>query len=57
VALAGIALIIFVGSSRVLLQVHYLSDVLAGYASATVWVAICIATLEYVRWRGSSARD
>lgn len=51
VALAGIALILFVGSSRVLLQVHYLSDVLAGYASAAVWVAICIATLECVRWR------
>lgn len=50
-ALAGMALVIFVGSSRVLLQVHYLSDVLAGYASATAWVAICIAALEAVRWR------
>ncbi len=50
-ALAGVALVIFVGSSRVLLQVHYLSDVLAGYASATAWVAICIAALEAVRWR------
>jgi membrane-associated phospholipid phosphatase len=51
VALAGIALIIFVGSSRVLLQVHYLSDVLAGYASAAAWVAVCVAALEAVRWR------
>lgn len=50
-ALAGVALIIFVGSSRVLLQVHYLSDVLAGYASAAAWVAICVAALETVRWR------
>jgi membrane-associated phospholipid phosphatase len=50
-ALAGVALVIFVGSSRVLLQVHYLSDVLAGYASATAWVAVCIAALEAVRWR------
>jgi membrane-associated phospholipid phosphatase len=50
-ALAGIALIIFVGSSRVLLQVHYLSDVLAGYASSAAWVAICVAALETVRWR------
>ena len=50
-ALAGIALVIFVGSSRVLLQVHYLSDVLAGYASATAWIAVCIAALEAVRWR------
>lgn len=51
VALVGIALIVFVGSSRVLLQVHYLSDVLAGYASAAAWIAICIAALEAARWR------
>jgi undecaprenyl-diphosphatase len=51
VALLSVALIIFVGSSRVLLQVHHLSDVLAGYASGAVWVAICIAGLEAVRWR------
>lgn len=50
-ALAGIVLVIFVGSSRVLLQVHYLSDVLAGYASATAWIAVAIAALEAVRWR------
>jgi undecaprenyl-diphosphatase len=50
-ALVGTALVIFVGSSRVLLQVHYLSDVLAGYASAAAWIAICIAGLEAVRWR------
>jgi membrane-associated phospholipid phosphatase len=50
-ALAGIAIVIFVGSSRVLLQVHYLSDVLAGYASAAAWIAICVAALETVRWR------
>jgi membrane-associated phospholipid phosphatase len=50
-ALAGIAIVIFVGSSRVVLQVHYLSDVLAGYASAAAWIAICVAALETVRWR------
>jgi membrane-associated phospholipid phosphatase len=55
VALAAIALIIFVGSSRVLLQVHYLSDVLAGYASAAAWVAVSIAALEAVRWRQQQA--
>jgi membrane-associated phospholipid phosphatase len=51
VALTGVTLVIFVGSSRVLLQVHYLSDVLAGCASAAAWVAICVAALEAVRWR------
>jgi membrane-associated phospholipid phosphatase len=51
VALASVALITFVGSSRVLLQVHYLSDVLAGYASGAAWVALCIAGLEMFRHR------
>ncbi len=51
VAIVMSALIIFVGSSRVILQVHYFSDILAGYASAAAWVAMCIAGLEAVRWR------
>jgi membrane-associated phospholipid phosphatase len=51
VALTSVALIVFVGSSRFLLQVHYLSDVLAGYASGAAWVALCIAGLELLRQR------
>jgi membrane-associated phospholipid phosphatase len=31
--------------------VHYLSDVLAGYASGAAWVALCIAGLEMFRHR------
>jgi membrane-associated phospholipid phosphatase len=53
VAIVMSAVIIFVGSSRVMLQVHYFSDVLAGYASAAAWVALCISGLEAVRWRGN----
>ena len=52
IAVLTVALIVFVGSSRVLLQVHYFSDVVAGYASAAAWSALCIAGLETVRWRG-----
>lgn len=48
-AVLAVALIVFVGSSRVLLQVHYLSDVLAGYASAAAWASLCIAGLEAAR--------
>jgi membrane-associated phospholipid phosphatase len=55
VAIGMSALIIFVGSSRVILQVHYFSDVLAGYASAAAWVALCIAGLEAARWREDAA--
>lgn len=39
------------GASRVFLQVHYLSDVLAGFASGTAWLAMCILTLELARYR------
>jgi membrane-associated phospholipid phosphatase len=52
VTVVMVAVIIFVGSSRVILQVHYFGDVLAGYVSAAAWVALCIAGLEAVRWRG-----
>jgi membrane-associated phospholipid phosphatase len=55
VVLMGVTVIIFVGSSRVLLQVHYLSDVLAGYGSAGAWLAICIGALEAIRWRQPQA--
>ncbi len=51
IALAAATLIIFVGFSRVILQVHYFSDVLAGYASAAAWVLLCIAGVEAARWR------
>jgi membrane-associated phospholipid phosphatase len=53
-ALVAVLLVVFVGCSRVILQVHYLSDVLAGYAFATAWVAMWIAGLEGAR---SSPRD
>ena len=40
-----------IGSSRVFLQVHFASDVLAGFASGTAWLAVCIGTLELIRYR------
>lgn len=58
VAMLCVTLIVFVGFSRVLLQVHYLSDVLAGYISAAAWGALSIAGLEAVRWReGQGQRE
>jgi undecaprenyl-diphosphatase len=55
IAAAAVLLIIFVGASRVVLQVHYLTDVLAGYLASAAWVAIWIAALEAMRWRGTQA--
>jgi undecaprenyl-diphosphatase len=45
-------MILCIGASRVYLGVHYLSDVLAGFAAGLCWVAICLSGTEaWVRWR------
>ncbi len=40
-----------VGASRVFLQVHFASDVVAGFASGTAWLVICIVGTEWARGR------
>jgi membrane-associated phospholipid phosphatase len=45
----AMALILVIGFSRVFLQVHYLSDVLAGYLVAGTWLCLCIAAAEGAR--------
>ncbi|WP_437812943.1 phosphatase PAP2 family protein [Sorangium sp. So ce1078] len=39
------------GFSRMYLGVHYLSDVLAGFAAGSVWLAVCISGIEVARRR------
>ena len=51
VLLLAAALAYTVGCSRVFIQVHFASDVLAGFASGTVWLALCIAAVEAARYR------
>ena len=48
-AALAMTLVVCVGLSRVILQVHYFSDVLGGYAFGASWVAAWIAGLEVLR--------
>lgn len=51
VLMAAAALAFTVGCSRVFLQVHYVSDVLAGFAVGTVWLAVGVSAVEVGRYR------
>ena len=42
----AVSVVLAIGFSRIYLGVHYPSDVLAGYAAGTVWVAAIIGTLS-----------
>lgn len=46
IAIGAAAVIVCVGGSRVILQVHYFSNVLGGCALGAAWVAAWIAGLE-----------
>jgi undecaprenyl-diphosphatase len=57
VAAMALVLVVFVGASRVLLQVHWFSDVLGGWAVAAAWMGLCIGGLEAVRLAAQPRRD
>ncbi len=48
--LAAVALAFTIGASRMFLRVHFASDVIAGFASGSAWLAVCIASIELSRW-------
>lgn len=46
-------LTLLIGISRLYLGVHFLSDVIAGYAAGAVWLAVCVTGVEIaLRQRG-----
>ena len=55
--LGAVALAFSVGVSRVMLRVHFASDVIAGFASGLAWLAVCVTSIELTRWmRGRANR-
>jgi undecaprenyl-diphosphatase len=50
VLLVAVLMAFSVGVSRIILRVHYASDVAAGFASGTTWLAICVTGIEFGRW-------
>ncbi|MBB3227396.1 undecaprenyl-diphosphatase [Luteibacter sp. Sphag1AF] len=50
----AVGLITIIGISRIILQVHYFSDVFAGYGTGLAWVVLCIGSGEYFRLRRKS---
>ena len=37
-----------VGASRIFVQAHFATDVVAGFASGGAWLTICILTVEWM---------
>ena len=51
VLMAATAIAVTTGLSRIVLQVHYASDVLAGFASGLCWLSLCVMCVEWQRLR------
>jgi undecaprenyl-diphosphatase len=46
---ATAAVVLGIGFTRIYLDVHFLSDVLAAYAAGGLWLAVCITAFTFVR--------
>lgn len=55
--LAYVAIVCTIGFSRLYLEVHYLSDVLAGFSVGIAWVAACLFVYRRYQSRRWSARQ
>ena len=50
-AMAAAAAIVTIACSRVFLQVHFASDVVAGLLTGLAWLLVCVSSLEYAQHR------
>ena len=58
IVLSSIAMVVLVALSRMYLNVHYLSDVLAAFAEATAWLSLCLMGMHtYWQHRAESQRE
>ncbi len=58
VVATAFVLVLLIGLSRLSLGVHFLSDVIAGYAAGAVWLAVCVTGVEIaLRQRGLTPWD
>lgn len=49
IGLALATLLLFIGFSRIYLGVHFVSDVIAGFAAGIIWVATCVTAIEVAK--------
>jgi undecaprenyl-diphosphatase len=58
IVVATSALVLAIGLSRLYLGVHFLSDVIGGFAAGAVWLVVCITGVELaLRQRGLASWD
>ena len=50
---AGLLVGVAIGASRVVLNVHFVSDVLAGFCVGLAWLCACLLVRELVGWRAA----
>jgi membrane-associated phospholipid phosphatase len=56
IALLAAVILLLIGASRIILKVHYPSDILGGYALGFIWAAVWIFLYKYFKQRYTKKR-